>query len=269
MAYQCNIASSQYFNVAALNVTVPPVTLSMWINVASVVANKHSALYIWRGTINTGLLLRYAGATWELRYFVGGGNEWQLSTGLTVTTGAWQHACVAITSTQARLYLNGTLFTNNASHASATINAAGDVANDSIDTTTHTPFNGMIAEAAIWSEALSNDECLALSKRISPLALSNHLHSLVLFKDLVRDLNRGIGPALTAVNGPGVAAHPPLIYPSIGRRLVMPSGTAPPIQPPYRVASGLFDANRAVAGAAAITGASRWDFVQPAGVVSG
>ncbi|MEX2316321.1 MAG: LamG domain-containing protein [Pirellulales bacterium] len=251
MAYQCVNASNQYFNVAALNVSVPPVTFSMWINVASVIA-KESALFLWRGSINTGVLLHYTGSTWELRYYVAGGTQWQAASGLFVSTGVWQHICVAISSSQARLYLNGASFTNNVSHATANINAAGDLANDPFNPATHTSFNGLVAEAAVWTAALSDEECLTLSKRISPLGLTQRLHDLVLYKDLVRDLNRGIGPALTAVNSPSVSPHPPLICPFVAPQMFPPRAFGAP----YRAASAVIDANRTLQGFPALAGAA-------------
>ena len=174
MAYQCVNASNQYFTIAAPNISVPPVTFSLWINVSSVVA-KDTALFIWRGSINTGLFLKYVNPNWELRYCVAGGTQWQTATGLYLSTGVWQHACVAISSSQARLYLNGTSFTNNVSHSTANINAAGDLARDPLADSSHTSFNGSVAEAAIWTASLTDAECLALSKRVSPLRLTNRL----------------------------------------------------------------------------------------------
>jgi hypothetical protein len=262
VAYQCVNASNQYFNVAALGVTAPPVTFSMWINVASVIA-KESALFLWRGSINTGVLLHYTGSTWELRYYVAGGTQWQAASGLFVSSGVWQHVCVAISSSQARLYLNGASFTNNVSHATANINATGDLANDPFNPATHTSFNGLVAEPAIWTAALSDEECLALSKRLSPLALTQRLHDLVLYKDLVRDLNRGIGPALTAVNSPSAIAHPPLIVPSIVPQVFPPRA----FSAPFRAASALADANRAVRGCPALAGAALGE-THPIGEVS-
>ena len=86
MAYQCVNASNQYFTIAAPNISVPPVTFSLWINTASIIA-KSTALFIWRGSINTGVLLTYTSPNWELRYYVAGGTQWQTATGLYVSTG--------------------------------------------------------------------------------------------------------------------------------------------------------------------------------------
>lgn len=256
MAYQCLNSSYQYFTIAAPNISVPPVTFSLWINVTSVIVNKGAALFIWRGAINTGFMLRYIGTNWELSYYVAGGTQWQTVSGLGVSTGVWQHACASISSSQARLYLDGVSFTNNVSHGTANINAAGDLARDPLIDAFHTSFNGLVAEPAIWTAALDDAECRALSTRISPLCLTNRLHDLVLYKDMTRPLNRGLGPTLTAVNGPGVVAHPPIIYPwNRPQRLIRPPRFVPPyrafpaVSEPGRVEGGWMEAAGAVQGA--------------------
>jgi hypothetical protein len=170
---------------------------------------------------------------------------------------------VAITSTQARLYLDGVIFTNNVSHSTTNLNAAGDIANDPFNPATHTSFNGRVAEAAIWTAALSDEECLALSKRFSPSCLTHRLHDLVLHKDLVRDLNRGIGPALSAVNSPTVIEHPPVLCASIVPQMFPPRVFAAP----FRAASAFVDADRTLAGLSATTGAV-FGTTQPIGEVS-
>lgn len=263
MAYQCVNASNQYFTIAALNVSVPPVTFSVWINTASIIA-KSTALFIWRGAINTGLFLNYTNPNWELRYYVAGGNQWQTATGLYVSTGAWQHACVAISSSQARLYLDGANFTNNVSHSTANINAAGDLARDPLVDLSHTSFNGSVAEPAIWTASLSDAECLALSKRVSPLLLTNRLQNLVMYKDMIRDLNRGIGPTLTAVNAPSVVAHLPMIYPASRLQAMYRPAH---FLPPFRLSTATAHANPVARGCAELVGAAQGT-THPIGEVS-
>jgi len=252
MAYQCVNASNQYFTFPALNVSVPPVTFSLWINTTAVIA-KSTALFIWRGAVNAGLFLNYTAPHWELRYYIGGGTQWQTATGLYVSTGVWQHACAAIDSSQARLFLGGTKFTNNVSHATSNINEAGDLARDPLAGPGQTSYHGAVAEAAIWTAALTDGECLALSQRVAPPAIAGRLHDLVFYKDLVRDLNRGLGPALTAVNSPGVVPHPPQIYPQ-GRRKTRVSPAR--FVAPYRLRAATVEASHAIAGSAALRGAA-------------
>jgi hypothetical protein len=252
MAYECLNASLQHFTFPALNVSVPPATFSMWINTASIVA-KDTALFCWRGTANTAVLLTYVAPNWQVRYFVNNGLQWQTATGLNVSTGIWQHVCVALEASQARLYLDGTLFTNSTSHSTASINTTGYLARDPIVSPTHTSYNGSIAEAALWTTALPHAECLVLAKRMSPLLLKNRLHDLIFYKDLVRDADRGIGAALTAVNSPTVVSHPPLIWPQSRLRARMPP---PRFAAPYRLLTGAADAGRMTRGYAAVRGAA-------------
>lgn len=263
MAYECLNASLQHFTFPALNVSVPPVTFSMWINTASIVA-KDTALFCWRGTTNTAVLLTYVAPNWQVRYFVNNGLQWQTATGLNVATGLWQHVCVAIETSQARLYLDGTLFTNSTTHTSASINTTGYLARDPLVSPTHTSYNGSIAEAAMWTTALPHAECLALAKRMSPLLMKNRLHDLIFCKDLVRDADRGIGATVTAVNSPTIVPHPPIIWPQSRLRARMPP---PRFVAPYRHLTGAVDADRAVRGGAAIRGAAS-GILLPIGEVS-
>jgi hypothetical protein len=77
---------------------------------------------------------------------------------------------------------------------------------------------------------------------------------LVLYKDLMRDLNRGIGPTLTAVNAPSIVPHPPLVYPSSRLR---PNYTPAHFVPPYRLSTATADANPVIRGCAELAGAAQ------------
>jgi hypothetical protein len=260
MAYECASASNQYFTMAAPNISVPPVTFSIWLKVSSIVP-ANTAMFVWRGAINTGLLLRYIGTNWQLRYFVANGSQWQTDTGLNVTPGVWQHACVAITSSQARVYLGGASFTNNVAHATANLNAAGDMAYDPAN---QVAFNGSIAEPAIWNVSLTDAECLALANRFSPLRLSSRLANLVMYRDLIRDTSRGFGPALATVNGPTVAPHPPMRYPQGN---LIPAFSPAHFLAPFHPSIATAHASPAVQGSAELVGAAQ-GATQPIGEVS-
>jgi hypothetical protein len=261
MAYECVSASNQYFTLAAPNISAPPVTFSMWINVSSVI-DKNTALFIWRDTIQTGVLLRYVVPNWELRYYIANGTQWQTATGLAVSTGIWQHACVAISSSQARLYLGGSSFTNNVSHATANINAAGDVARD--PAAGLVSLQGSIAEPAIWNATLTDAECRALGNGLSPLCLKHRLPSLVMYRDLIRGSDRGFGPALTPVNAPAVAPHPPMRYPQSRLRTMFPPAH---FLAPFRPSIATAHASPVMIGSAELVGAAQ-GATQPVGEVS-
>lgn len=252
MAFSCVNASLQHFTIASPNISAPPVTFSIWLNTTSIVA-ANSALFHWRGSIQTGLLLRYFAPDWHLRYYVGSGLEFLTDTGHKLSTGAWQHACLTLTSTQARVYLDGVVFTNNVSHATAVINDAGYLGRDPFPDAGHTTFNGTLAEPAIWNVALSHDECLALAKGVSPLALANRLPNLMMYHDLIRDPARGIGPALTPVNAPDASAHPPVREPQGRRSFILPRAN---FVSPFHPASRVADSSRVSQAIAATVGAA-------------
>jgi hypothetical protein len=253
MAQQCVSASDQYFTFPALGTSAPPITMSIWFKVASIVVGKHTAMFCWRGSINTEFFLRSSGSTWQLRYSIAGGSQWNITTGLNVSTGIWQHACVAITSSQARLYLDGTVFTANVSHGSTSVDDTGYLAKDPFEDGARVSFNGAIGEAAIWNAALTSEECQALAKRVSPLALAQRIPNLVLYRDLMRETTRGIGPALTAVNSPTVAAHPPVVH-RLGKTHI---GVRPAhFVAPYLPARGITHTSRVARAAAETAGVS-------------
>lgn len=69
------------------------------------------------------------------------------------------------------------------------------------------PFNGYVAECALWNTALTDAEIESLAKGFSPRRIRPQ--SLVFYAPLLRnlqDLRQGL--ALTAVNSPTVASHP-------------------------------------------------------------
>jgi hypothetical protein len=261
VAFLCVNSSLQHFTIDAPNISVPPVTFSIWLNTTAFVSTD-TALFHWRGSINTGLILRYVSAKWNLRYYVADGSQWTIDTGHVLSTGVWQHACVAITSSQGRVYLDGVVFTNNASHSSANINDVGYIGRDPFPSST--TFNGALAEPAIWNVALSDAECVALAKRVSPLALTNRLPNLVMYRDLIRDVSRGTGPAMTPINGPAASSHLPLIWPQSRGRIGYPPANFPA---PYRPATRAASASPVWQGSAESTGASA-GILSPIGEVS-
>jgi hypothetical protein len=252
MALDCVNASFQHFTIAAPNISAPPATFSVWLKTTSIVA-ANTALFHWRAAIETGLILRYIAPNWHLRYYVANGPEWVVNTGHTLSTGVWQHACLSLAATQARVYLGGVGFTNNATHATANLNDTGYVGRDPFPDANHTTFNGALAEPAIWNVALSDAECLALSKGISPLALANRLPNLVMYHDLIRDATRGLGTALTTVNAPAAAPHPPMRNRQSRLRLQFPKAR---FQSPFRPAHRSIQAGSVLEGSPHVTGAS-------------
>jgi hypothetical protein len=126
---------------------------------------------------------------------------------------AWYHACCVFASTTSRsVYFDG------GSKATGTDNVPEPAG---IDTTTIGAiqtstvggyFDGSIAEAAVWSAALTDAEVATLAEGYSPLLVRPG--SLVAYWPLIRDTDDDIvgGYSLTANGGPTIAVHPPVLY---------------------------------------------------------
>lgn len=88
-------------------------------------------------------------------------------------------------------------------------------------------ISGRIAEAAIWTAALTDAEVASLAAGFSPLLVRPQ--SLVAYWPLIRDedQDRVGGYDLTAYNTPSIAAHPPIIYPAPPIFVAAPTAGAP------------------------------------------
>ena len=144
------------------------------------------------------------------------------------TAGSWQHAtAVFASSTSRKAYVNG-----------------GNAGTDTTDKTTGTtatrtmfgssyrydnPFDGDIAEAAVWNVELTADEIASLSKGVSPLLIRPG--ALVAYWPMIGryspEIDRKSGIALTIYNGASTSDHPPVIYPRRQVRSPASSALAP------------------------------------------
>lgn len=130
----------------------------------------------------------------------------------TYTTGQWSHAAAVFSSTTSRTaYLNGGGSVTN----TTTNTPSGTLAGVSIGALTRSStslfINANIAEAAIWTAALTADDIRSLSRGASPALVRPG--SLAFYAPLIRDLQdvRG-GLAITNNNGATVQGHPRIFY---------------------------------------------------------
>lgn len=142
----------------------------------------------------------------------GGSAVTEAFTTTTYTTGQWSHAAAVFSSTTSRTaYLNGGgSITNTQANT-----PSGTLAGVSIGNLTRSSaalfINANIAEAAIWTAALTVEEILSLSQGASPALVRPG--SLAFYAPLIRDLQdvRG-GLAITNNNGATVQDHPRVFY---------------------------------------------------------
>lgn len=197
----------------SFDITGTALTLAAWVR-PDAVASNHWVVCKEGGAAGT-IQYRLAIQTSKVVGAVGDAGSTDTVAGATnVSTGAWHHAALVKNGTGAgalRCFLDG------AQDGSATSNVSiGDLAqalrignrNDN-----NTPFDGLIAEVAIWAAALSADEIASLADGFDPRLV--HPYDLRLFVPIhgqnspENDLMRGV--ALT-VNGTLNAADHTRVY---------------------------------------------------------
>jgi hypothetical protein len=132
----------------------------------------------------------------------------------TYTTNTWTYAAMVFTSDISRaLYLNTSVVNNTSSIADATGTAFTSMAIGRRHVVGTTPqfFNGRIAEAGIWTAALTASDISSLSRGASPALVRPA--SLAFYAPLIRDLQdlQG-GLVITNNNGATVVDHPRIYY---------------------------------------------------------
>jgi hypothetical protein len=213
MAYSFTAASNQYLSVAdtsALDIT-GAITLCAWV--------KSSGSYGTRGIIskfetatNNRSYALYTNATGNIvAAFAPSGTATNVrtDTGSTILGTNWRHVAVTLVpSTSVTLYVDGVAesTTNNGSPLPSSIFSGA--ANLWIGTVSATTFgwDGSIAEAAIYSAALTTAEIASLAKGLACDKVRPQ--SLVFYAPLIRNLQdvRG-GLTITNNNTATVAAH--------------------------------------------------------------
>ncbi len=207
MAYEFN-GSTQCLYLGSAPVTAVPLTMACFFNNDNATANRRMLCLV--KDANTGFYLEASG-------FIGGdpvsavsdngGATVRASTTTGYTVGTWHHCCGVFTSSTSRTaYINGgSAGTNTTSNtpAAPTGTSVGAMYTGSLTS----PFDGRIAEPAIWNVALNAAEVASLAKGVSPALIRPE--SLVFYPPLVRDLTELVGgTSLTAANSPTIAAHP-------------------------------------------------------------
>jgi hypothetical protein len=214
MAYNFTAASSQYLSVpdtSSLDIT-GAITLAAWV--------KSSGSYGTRGIVskfetatNNRSYALYINASGQLVAAIapnGTGFNARSNTGSTILGTNWRHvAATFVPSTSVALYVDGAAesTTNNGSLIPSSIySGAASLWVGSVSNTTST-WDGLIAEAAIYSSALTAAEIASLAKGMTCDKIRPQ--NLVFYAPLVRDLNdqKG-GLTITNNNGATVANHP-------------------------------------------------------------
>lgn len=219
MAYNFIAANSRYLSTTS-PVSGVPFTFGCWMRNTSLIATTARSSLVLYGTANS--LQRYhlrytldnSGVNGVLSFLTNDGVNAQVNLlgSEIVSVNAWYHLCGVVTSTTSRaLYVNGssvsssTATQNNISlsnlYIGCTINASG---------TPTVLMDGDLADAAIWSVALSDSEIASLGKGI-PANLVRP-SSLEFYAPLIRDLTDQVGGRTITNNNGAIASDHPRIY---------------------------------------------------------
>lgn len=217
MAYEFAAASSQYLSVAdtaSLDIT-DAITLAAWV--------KSSGSYATRGIISkfeTGTNQRsyalYINASGQLlTSFAQSGTSAfvRTDTGSTVLGTNWRHvAGTFVPSTSVTLYVDGvaeSATNNGVAVPSAMFSGTAPLWIGAAATTSFV-WDGLIAEAAIYSAALSTAQIASLAKGFTPPQVSSQ--NLVFYAPLVRDLIDIKGGLTITNNNTATVANHPRVY---------------------------------------------------------
>jgi len=224
--------SSEYLEIDQAPATGKPFSMACWFRADAVSADMGLMWLGEREWAITYTCLQFGGdvvgdpVRVETRD-AGGQTFTATTTGATVNT--WHHAlaCLPADPGTASVYIDGG---SKATAAADNVNMLEDRVSIGRygDASPGKHFSGLIAEAAVWSAALTDAEGAILAAGYSPLFVRPQ--SLEAYWPLVRSsLTDRVGGYTLVASGTVVAAHPPMIYPA--PRLLVPAaaGIAMPI----------------------------------------
>lgn len=238
MARLFDDASSQYLEIDSAVVGDEPLTLACWFNSDNVTA-RQTAIYVgdkasadkhyWCLVLQGSFAAKPVSAITR-----GAGGESAATTSTGYSANTWHHACAVFAANNDRA-----AFIDGGSKATNTGNQnVGTVDRTSLgrlgDATPSGYLSGLLAEAAIWNAALTDDEVALLAKGVSPLLVRPE--ALVAYWPLIGnyspEIDRAGGFNLT-VTGATKAAHPRIFYPPRARIMTKAGGPPPPASLAY------------------------------------
>ncbi len=195
--------------VGSAPLTAPPFTIAAWFY--KTVLNTAGAICVlWLGGDDHSDL-RVASNNRVNARIEAGGVGFSADTSEIITVNTWHHGCGVYKATDDRTsYLDGT---DPGTSTDTSVPATPDEFEIGIRGTA-VNWEGWIGEVGLWNVALIATEVASLASGYSPLFIRPW--ALVGYWPLVRDEDQDLvgGFNLTATNGPGIAEHPPVIYPA-------------------------------------------------------
>ena len=218
MARQFVAVQDQYLEVDSAPVASAPLTVACWFNHADATQNQ-TLMWVGDRSLDTdyfGLSASGGGAAKDIVFITNDGtSRYGVSTD-TYTQNTWHHAAGVTSSPTSRYgYLDGSPGsedTNSAEPLGVDRTSIGRYGRSSGGVN----FDGQIAEAAIWADALTTDEVAALAARFPPTAVRPD--ALVFYAplnqpsgddyDWVGGLTLTDNATVTAADHPPIMRHP-------------------------------------------------------------
>lgn len=207
-------ASTEYSEAAGAPATAVPLTMACWFNSTTALYDQCLMFIGDKDADYNYFTLMASGAVAgdPVRACAAEGEASRAATSTGYTANTWHHACGVFSATNSRTaYIDGgsagtnTTVREPAGCDRVSIGRAGQ-------STAEDYMSGMIAEAAVWSVALSAADIAQLAHGQSPLLVQ--AASLVAYWPLIRGDNDWVGGYnLTAYNTPTFGAHPGRIIP--------------------------------------------------------
>lgn len=204
MAYLFN-GSSQYLSCTSTPVSQPPFTFSAWIKPSAITASAIFAITNSTNADRHNLSIPGTAGTISAGSFVSGIGSQSTTTG-TVSVGSWFHVAGVWSAANSRTsFLSGIAAVANTGTHEPSVTRMQLGAR--LIPTAGAYFSGTIADAAIWTAALTAEEIASLAKGVACRFIRPQ--SLVFYAPLIRNLFdiRG-GLTITNNNTATVADHP-------------------------------------------------------------
>lgn len=262
MARYFTLADTEYLYVSATPVTTTPMTMACWAYIASDsnYTRRHLIAIGDSAARDSQSLDLYRAANTSQRYVearsIDAATASQAQTTTVYSLSTWRHCCAVFAAADdRRSYIDGA-----GKGTEATARDPADLDTIAIgsryDSLGFGEFHdGAIAHAAIWDAVLTDDEVAALAAGADPRTIRPA--NLAFYAPMVRDEDLDIvgGLALTAVNTPTIADHPPKVRgpAPVHRGSAVP---APPVITEVDVTLGRTHATTELTAAAALAAVS-------------
>lgn len=160
-------SSSQYLNYSGSPVSAYPVSMACWFWQTSLTTNLMGLVSVQAGTA-VNLILATSNS--RVRACTGDLATALASSSANHSPEAWRHACgVWVSSTERHAYLSGGFKGTNTNSRDYNNTSPVVQVGRATDSTSQLHYDGLLADAAIWSAALTDAEVRQLAQGVSPL----------------------------------------------------------------------------------------------------